>query len=398
MSEGHSKFSPSGAHRWINCPGSVALCENIPRSPSGDAANLGTAVHYIGAKLLTDGYAGIQTLLNQHAVVDARGETEILINPVTDRYCVKITQKMIDDATTHFRVCEKQGEGIPRSYWGVEQRVDAAWIAPDLGGTVDFFCVRPMEKLYITDYKNGYGVVEVTGPNPQFMIYALCVLGENNVYGVGEVTLCVVQPNAPHSEGTVRTLTLSVEEVYAWGEDVLKPAIKLIQDGNAPLCAGPQCKWCPALQTCPEVIGAVEIASTKKVGQVSSLMDIDTAMVLAAKVTAWAKAVNDEAFIRLTNKTADAPKQWKLVAGRRTRSWASPEALIAENLTDSGVPKEKLFNTKLKTPAQMEKALGKDKRDLLAPHIGVKHGTSMVPVDDPRPNAIPTVDEMFNIE
>lgn len=40
----HAKLSPSSAHRWLVCPGSVALCETVPNT-SSVYADTGTAAH-----------------------------------------------------------------------------------------------------------------------------------------------------------------------------------------------------------------------------------------------------------------------------------------------------------------------------------------------------------------
>jgi hypothetical protein len=36
---------PSAASRWIACPASVKLSVGIPEQPSGEAAQIGTAIH-----------------------------------------------------------------------------------------------------------------------------------------------------------------------------------------------------------------------------------------------------------------------------------------------------------------------------------------------------------------
>ena len=39
------KLRPSAASRWMACPASVHLSVGIPESPSGEAAQIGTAIH-----------------------------------------------------------------------------------------------------------------------------------------------------------------------------------------------------------------------------------------------------------------------------------------------------------------------------------------------------------------
>ena len=53
MSAGHAKLSPSGAHRWMACPGSIVLESNIPDKGSV-YADEGTAAHELAAWCLKD--------------------------------------------------------------------------------------------------------------------------------------------------------------------------------------------------------------------------------------------------------------------------------------------------------------------------------------------------------
>jgi hypothetical protein len=50
----HAKLSPSGAHRWIECPGSVRMTAGLPRKSSPYAAE-GTAAHQLAEMCLRNG-------------------------------------------------------------------------------------------------------------------------------------------------------------------------------------------------------------------------------------------------------------------------------------------------------------------------------------------------------
>ena len=45
MATKQRRLRPSASSRWIACPGSVKLCAQVPQRPSGEAAQLGTAIH-----------------------------------------------------------------------------------------------------------------------------------------------------------------------------------------------------------------------------------------------------------------------------------------------------------------------------------------------------------------
>ena len=48
----HAKLGPSSASRWLNCPGSVALCATVPEEPSSEYADEGTFAHDIAERAI----------------------------------------------------------------------------------------------------------------------------------------------------------------------------------------------------------------------------------------------------------------------------------------------------------------------------------------------------------
>ena len=45
MPDVHARLSPSAAIRWINCPGSIRLSDQVPPAGSSEYADEGTAAH-----------------------------------------------------------------------------------------------------------------------------------------------------------------------------------------------------------------------------------------------------------------------------------------------------------------------------------------------------------------
>ena len=79
---------------------------------------------------------------------------------------------------------------------------------------------------------------------------------------------------------------------------------------------------------------------------------------------------------------------FKLVPKRPTRQWVNDEGAL-EALKEMGLELDELTETKLRSPAQIEKTLKKRKLDLPKDHVvAVSTGNTIAPESDPRPAAL----------
>jgi hypothetical protein len=85
---------------------------------------------------------------------------------------------------------------------------------PETGefGTADITFVSP-EVLHIGDYKNGYVVVDVHG-NKQMYTYLLGAIARHG--SRGKYYISVLQPNASHIDGPIRTVEVTQADLDAW--------------------------------------------------------------------------------------------------------------------------------------------------------------------------------------
>jgi hypothetical protein len=219
----HSNIGGSSAGRWMNCPGSVNFISQLVKEPPGEYAMEGTAAHQYAEVLF-----GVRTKVDKHL----------------QKY---LNDELFDYVKTYYEAVLKNHTGGPARELFIEQLVNLAWLHPKLKGTADAIVREAFGVLDVWDLKYGKGVVVEVEENPQQMYYALGALKELG-YECTHVRMNIVQPRAFHPKGPVRSWMLPVEELYEWGENVLKPAAYATEAADAPLCPGPWCAkyFCPA--------------------------------------------------------------------------------------------------------------------------------------------------------
>ncbi len=186
-----------------------------------------------------------------------------------------------------------------------------------------------------------------------------------------EVTLVVVQPRCRHNDGPVRTLTITVEQLREWEQNVLVPAAKRTEDPDAPLKAGEWCKMpqCKAFAVCPEHrlrlasvlpdedfdsdIVPVPTVITPELPDPRLLPPEKVARMLEFLefLDPFAKALRAHALDLL--KRGFEVEGWKLVASKGRRKWVDESEVKGV----FGMLKSEMYVVKLKSPAQIETAL-----------------------------------------
>ena len=266
-----------------------------------------------------------------------------------------------------------------------ERFLDMTWLDSRLGGTADVTLVDLMDDyIHLFDYKNGRVVVEVVD-NEQMKNYAVGLLHEHpDALGV---VVHLVQPNASHEDGIIRTASYTRDELLAF-EVELKKAADATSAPNAPLRAGDWCMYCPAKEHCEafaalalEEVGAdfgeepadmvpVPELVTEVIHDEDYTKPEEYRAALARKarwiplLDQWAREVHRRIQIELINRNPVG--DWKLVRGRANRVYSPDEVTVQQVLNDKwGIPDDYLFEApKMKSPAQLEKANvpGKDKK------------------------------------
>jgi len=366
----HALLSPSRAHRWMACPGSIREESKYP-DESGPAAVDGTHTH----SLLE--YCIKNDMLDPHSMVGAELTDHEGKFVVDDQRANRV--RMALDYIKQ-RIAEYNGMCEVIS----ETRVDPAYLIgrTDMSGTVDVQ-IRGGRVIELIDYKDGMNLVEADG-NVQLLQYAIGVLAGferpiNAEYPFDVIRMTIIQPKlAMKGQNYIMHWELFVSEVIAKMGDFIVKA-KATDDPNAPLIPGErQCKYCRAKGSCSALASNV----MKEVGvmfQVTETSPLDLAhqsankdpntmtdqqireiMEAAPLMRQLLESVEEEALRRM--KKGQSIPGLKIVNGRGSRVWALPENEMAEKLVKLGIPKSEVYETKLLSPSKAEKVTWK-KRD-----------------------------------
>lgn len=342
---GHAKFSPSSAERWLSCPGSIRLIERAPPQTDSVYAAEGTQAHACLEALLKAGAAqadGVCNLLlkaNPFAMVRHARETAKVI----------WTDAGDDLVLAEDKVC------LP----GVD----------DLWGTLDCAVVHEMVGLLrIYDFKYGAGIPVEARENLQLICYALSKAAEYD-YAFTDVELVILQPRADHVDGPVRRWRVGMNLLRGYlpkfhkGVARCKAQVK----GKEELSAGKHCKFCPAKPICPAIgeqaMTAAQMSFTRidsvptvvpaeALPPADTLKDLGRALAACDRLEDWIAAVRGYAFDTMSR--GERVPGFKLVPKRAQRRWRD-EAMIEEIARKEFG--DLAFEQKLLSPAQMEKQL-----------------------------------------
>jgi hypothetical protein len=359
MTKQHAKLSASGSSRWIACPGSVKAEEGI-EDKSSTFANEGSVAHELAEQALTLG----------RPVGDWLGKT------FKKWPEIKVDQEMVDSVSIY---CD-----FVRSIEGhrlIEQKVDFSDWVPEGFGTSDAIVIDD-NTLHVIDLKYGKGVVVSPENNSQAMLYALGAYSfASGLCDINQIDITIVQPRLDHIE----TWCISVPELLKFGAMVQQKAEEALKD-DAPRVPGEsQCRWCKAKATCPALKKLTDDSVLSLFDDpLDSLGDDELGTALNNKklIIGWLDAVEDLIKQRLTD--GEGFPGYKLVAGRSSRSWINQD--IAEKKL-SDLLGEDAFITKLVTPPQAEKRLGKEKAKSISDLIVKGTGKpTLVPESDKRPS------------
>ena len=343
MQSSHARLSASSAERWINCPGSIKLAEDLHLAGTSSAyADEGTLAHSVAEFKLVGPKKGPKASAERKKWEASEywcGE----MDEATDFYRDEVMAVYVD-------LLKKDASAIIMA----EQRIDLTPWIPDGFGTSDAVVIGAGQ-IHVFDLKYGKGVkVEAPG-NPQLRLYGLGSAHLfKDLYEFDIVVLHIIQPRLDHISEEVNKL----EDLEAWGETVVRPAAEEASKGSEKHACGDWCRFCPAKAVCRARAEENLEAARYDFRQPASLSDDEIAsiMQITDRLVAWVKDVSDYAL----QKALDGTKfeGWKLVTGRSNRKYQNEDKVV-EELHKAGYEDAMLYERKLLTITAMEKLLGK---------------------------------------
>ena len=367
----HALLSASSSERWLNCPPSAVASEAYP-NPDTEFTREGTLAHEVAEiyarREATEPYSKFLKALD--SLEGVTGEME---------ECAQAYSDYIEEQTKSDRAVVL-----------LEQKVDFSPWVPDGFGTCDCIIIQD-DTLTIIDYKYGVGVPVSAKDNPQMKLYALGALNDYGfAYDVSKVEMHIFQPRI----NNISADSITVEELETWATKVVKPTAEKAAKGKGNYKPGGHCKFCPhagrcraLTKTCTEY---VETHSLRVAVPVLAPHEVAEVLQMEPLISLWLKRVKDQAMTTMLN--GDNVPGWKIVEGKQgNRKWKD-ELEVAKALEAAGYSQADITETKLLSPAAMDKALGKKTvAELLADHIDRAQGA---PVLAPETDKRPTYDRL----
>lgn len=394
----HALLSASSAKKWMNCPASARLEENIPDEESEYAAE-GTLAHAFCELKLTK-------LFTDRNMSDKTYKTKMNKLQKDPLY-----QKEMDGYTDQY-VDHVMGiaNGFPAPPTvAVEKRLDYSDWAPEGFGTGDCILISGTE-LHVVDFKYGKHVLVSAEENLQLKCYGLGAIKEYSmIYPIATVVLHIVQPRT----GNISTWATSRAALEAWGENELKPAAQKAYAGGGECVPGPWCDegFCKLRATCRARADAnlalMDVAVSPNPGT-NTIMNLPPALsndevgaILkkAQFLAAWVKKLEEFAQKEIL-AGRDVPG-WKLVEGRSNRALSDQDKVFAE-LMQAGYGEAVLYDKVPLTLSKLETVIDKEhKESILKKYIIKPQGKpTLAPEDDKRPAMLlqVTAEEAFGGE
>lgn len=380
----HALLSASSAHRWLHCTGSPLLEKEFPDTTSIYAQE-GTLAHEL-----------CELKLKKYTTVMPKGtytraHNKIMKSELWQNEMESTSETYLEYVKGIMLACEIAPAVL------IEKRVDFSRYVPEGFGTADCLILAG-DTLHVIDYKHGKGVVVDADHNPQMMLYALGAMSELSLlYRFKFVHMTIVQPRV----NNISEFTMTADELVEWGESVVKPRAEAAISGNGTFEAGDWCRFCRAKQQCKTRYESNDSLypelSAQHDPRLITLEELGEYLKRGKDMAAWLEDMREYALSE-SLAGADVPG-WKAVEGRGSRVFTDTDEAV-DTLVKNGIDESVLYERRVLTLAQMEKAVGKKAFGEIVGNLVVKNPgkPTLVEESDKRPKITnqPTAADVFN--
>jgi Protein of unknown function (DUF2800) len=225
--------NPSGAPRWVPCPGAPQAEAPFPHGPTHPTTIEGRIVHWVSNRIIRSWRPGNEPL-----------DVGTFLNANTPHGVV--TSELLYCARVFLNAVWERAHVYPAGLYSEKQV--SAWRfvdEPPLAGPCDAQW-RSEDGTWVTVWDGKFGFIPKHAfENWQLISYGLGSIGERTQ----TVELVVVQPRGSSAARPVKTWILSVAELLAYGQKLVASA-DLVFSPNPPRFAGPHCYKCRAAGVC----------------------------------------------------------------------------------------------------------------------------------------------------
>lgn len=353
----HSNVSPSRAEQFFLCPGSVnaqAAIDTI--EPSNSAALEGIAIHILAAECLSQDKDPYECIGSTIEVKDNYNETIEFIVDDDLAFAAKLYKDTI------YGILREHGLNVKAL------QIEAAFSIPEVDplahGTTDCSFLAS-DTLYVFDLKGGRGIIVDPVENRQAMYYALRPYLDAKMF-IKRIMIGIIQPRA--KEGELIKMWETTPERLEQFKTELQIAIGRTREKHPEFHSGSWCRFCRAQGTCSVIQNSIltEMQDTlpkirdifPKITELTA-QQIGKALPVLEILKGFIENLEGYAFT-LALKGDDIPN-YTLTRGKKQRKYKDETAVIDRFEPELG---ETIYaERKLRTPAQLEKLVGKGELD-----------------------------------
>lgn len=351
----HALLSPSGAHRWMNCPGS-ARKEELMEDVHSQYAREGTLAHELSEIELKKYFSIIS---------DDEYENKLSIIKNDEFY----SDEMVEEVDKYIKYCISQYEGyksnelIKQVEVSIEDKIDLTEYIEDGFGSNDFVLIAGNIGtiggyiLEVNDLKFGRGVAVSAVENEQLMLYALGAIWKHELtYDIKRVQLNIIQPRT----NNISSFVISAEELKKWGLEVVKPKAEQAYAGGGELIAGEWCKFCKFKPKCKAIYEQNKKLIEDDFGNIDELSEEEILNVYKRKeqIVSWLNSIDAYLLSKLLNK--QTVSGYKLVKGRTNRVFTNTDEIKKILIENKFQEKDFISEPKLLGITAIEKLVGKN--------------------------------------